>query len=67
MYLDVVDLIVEPKEEMTWEMWKFATLGIGSFVQKWEYVELSFDVVVTGVGMVATGKLVQEEGNHSDG
>ncbi len=59
-YMDTVDLMVHPTEEMTWEMWRYALLGIGDFMQDWEYVELSFDVVVLGVGQVGTGKVFQE-------
>lgn len=58
-YMDVVDLTIAPTEAMTWEMWGYALLGIGSFMQKWEYVELSFDVVVLGLGRVGTGRVFQ--------
>ena len=60
-YMDLVDLAVSPSEEMTWEMWRYALLGIGSFMRKWEYVELSFDVVVLGVGRVGIGRVFQED------
>ncbi len=59
-YRDTVDLIVRPTEEMTWEMERYALLGVGGFMQDWEYVELSFDVVVLGVGHVGTGRVYKE-------
>ncbi len=59
-YKDTVDLIVRPTDEMTWETWRYALLGVGGFMQDWEYVELSFDVVVLGVGHVGAGKVYQE-------
>ena len=59
-YVDVVNLAIVPTEDMTWEMWAFALLGIGSFMQRWEYVELSFDVVVPELGRVGSGMLFQE-------
>lgn len=59
VYMDVVDLAVTPSEEMTWEMWRYALLGIRSFMQDWEYVELSFDVVVLGTGRVGIGRVFQ--------
>lgn len=49
-YVDIVDLVVTPKEEMTWEMWRFALLGIGDFMQELEYVKLGFEVVVQILG-----------------
>lgn len=49
-YVDSVDMVVRPREEMTWETWRYALLGIGKFMQNWEYVELSFDIVVLGLG-----------------
>ena len=61
-YMDAVDLVVTPTERgMTWETWGFASLGIGSFVQRWEYVELTFDVLIQDVGRVGSGMLFQEE------
>ena len=59
-YTDVVDLTMAPMTEMTWEMWGFALLGIGSFMQRWEYVELSFDVVVEDLGKVGLGMVYQD-------
>lgn len=66
-YMDLVDLAVTPTEEMTWEMWRFALLGVGGFMQDWEYVELSFDVVVLGTGRVGIGKVFQEDTVKLDG
>ena len=57
-----MDLAVTPREGMTWEMWRFALLGIGAFMQGWEYVELSFDVVVVGLGRLGSGRVFQEGG-----
>ena len=65
--MDVVDVAVTPSEEMTWEMWRYALLGIGSFTQNREYVELSFDVVVLGSGRVWTGRVFQEDTAELDG
>lgn len=65
-YMDSVDLVLTPEEEMTWEMWRFALQGVGSFMQEWEYVELTFDVVVLGLGRVGVGKVFQDEGLGSD-
>ena len=59
-YMDIVNLAMSPTEDMTWETWGFALLGIGSFFQEWEYVELSFDVVVLGSGRVGTGMVFQD-------
>ena len=59
-YMEVVDLTMTPTGDMTWEIWGFALLGIGSFMQKWEYVELSFDVVVPELGRVGIGMVYQD-------
>ena len=48
-YVDSVSLAIDPNEEMTWRTWRYALLGIESFMQRREYVELSFDVVVLGL------------------
>ena len=64
--MDLVDLAVAPLEDMTWEMWRFALLGIGSFMRSWEYVELSFDVVVLGTGRVGVGRVFQEDTGELD-
>ena len=61
-YMDILDLVITPTEEMTWEMWRYALLGIGSFMQQWEYIQLSFDVVALGTGRVGTGRVFQEDG-----
>lgn len=50
---------------MKWQMWRFAILGLGAFMQRWDNVWLSFDVEVVGVpGRVGTGYLFKnfEEG-----
>ena len=60
MYMDIVDLTIAPTMDMTWEMCAFALLGIGSFLQKWEYVELSFDVEVPELGRVGTGTMFRD-------
>lgn len=59
-YMDIVNLTMSPTEDMTWETWAFTLLGIGNFFQEWEYVELSFDVVVPGQGRVGTGMVFQD-------
>ena len=59
-YMDVVNLAMSPTGDMTWETWTFALLGIGSFFQRWEYVELSFDVEVPELGRVGTGMVFQD-------
>ena len=59
-YVDVMDLAMSLTGDMTWEIWALALLGIGSFMQKWEYVELSFDVVVSELGRVGIGMLYQQ-------
>ncbi|KAF6217830.1 hypothetical protein HO133_006241 [Letharia lupina] len=65
-YVDRVDMVVRPREEMTWETWRYALLGIGKFMQNWEYVELSFDIVVLGLGRVGIGRLFREGGTGLD-
>ncbi len=41
---------------MKWQMWRFAVLGLGAFMELWDNVWLSFDVEVEGVGgRVGTG------------
>ena len=55
LHTDVVDLKLTPTEELTWEVWIFALLGIETFFEKWEYVALSFDVLGSEVGRVGTG------------
>lgn len=66
-YMDLVDLVMTPTEETTWEMWRFALLGVGNFMQTWEYVELTFDIVVPGVGRVGVGRVFQIDKAGSDG
>lgn len=60
-YMDVVNLEFTPTDEMTWDTWKIALLGIGGFFQRWEYVALSFDVVTPEAGRLGTGRVFQEE------
>ena len=66
-YMDIVDLTVAPTEDMTWGTLRYALLGIGSFMQRWEYVTLKFDVVVPEFGRVGTGRVFQEERDGLDG
>lgn len=61
-YVDSVNLAINPNEEMTWKTWIYALLGIERFMQRREYVELSFDVVVLGLRRVGTGRVFQEDG-----
>ena len=59
--MDTVDLVLTPTDDLTWVMLRFALLGLGSFMQRWEYVELYFNIGVDGEGQVATGQLFQDE------
>ncbi|KAF6225900.1 hypothetical protein HO133_009903 [Letharia lupina] len=64
-YVNTVDVVLLPESAMKWEMWRFAVLGLGAFMQWWDNVWLSFDVEVVGVvGRVATGYVFKNfEGN----
>lgn len=64
-YVNTVDVVLLPESAMKWEMWRFAVLGLGAFMQWWDNVWLSFDVEVVGVvGRVATGYIFKNfEGN----
>ncbi|KAL9070343.1 MAG: hypothetical protein Q9161_004901 [Pseudevernia consocians] len=55
-YVNTVDLVLLPEPTMNWQMWRFAVLGLGAFMQLWDNVWLSFDVEVDEVrGRVGTG------------
>ena len=56
---NAVYLIVHPGSEMTWGMWGTTLQGLTDFVERWEPVDLDFEVMVSGiVGVVGSGLLV---------
>ena len=65
-YMDAVDLVITPKEGTAWQTWISALLGIGGFMQQWEYIGLTFNVVL-GLGRMGTGRVFQEDGTRVDG
>ena len=45
-------LILHPGSDMTWGMWGTTLRGLAEFVERWEFVDLDFEVrerLITGV------------------
>lgn len=58
-----VELLLRPKEAMTWGMWGDTLRGLRLFGETWEFVGMWFDVLVRGEGeeetkWVGSGQLV---------
>lgn len=47
-FINTVDVVLLPEKEMNWQMWRWAVLGLDTFMQMWENVWLSYDVEVAG-------------------
>lgn len=53
----VVELTMTPGETMRWWEWSFACRAIFAWTRVYESVDMNFDVVLDGVGIVGTGRL----------
>ena len=46
-----------PKETMRWKEWSYASRLIYTWLRVYDSVDMNFDVVLDGVGIVGTGRL----------
>lgn len=52
-----VELTMTPGEMMRWYEWSFACRSLFAWTRVYEAVDMNFDVVVDGVGIVGTGRM----------
>ena len=54
---NVLQLELRPGPLMTWDLWYESVGGIAAFVDKFEYREVGFDVLIGPGAVVANGEL----------
>lgn len=52
-----VELTMTPGETMRWWEWSFASRSIFAWMRVYDAVDMNFDVVLDGVGIVGTGRM----------
>lgn len=58
VFSHAVHLILHPGSDMTWGMWGTTLRGLAEFVERWEFVDLDFEVRESRVtGVVGSGLL----------
>ena len=56
-----LQLQLDPGYILTWDQWSDVLSDLGHFMTEYEYVELDFDVLYVGAGMIATGFIELED------
>lgn len=52
-----VELSVLPRENMRWAEMKYVVRSIDAWLRSYDSVDMDFDIVVNGLGIVGTGRL----------
>lgn len=52
-----VELTLTPGGIMRWREWKFASKSVFSWMRVYDAVDMNFDVVLDGIGIVGTGRI----------